>query len=439
MAEVVSMPKLGFDMAEGTLVRWVIAEGKPVEKGAVLAEIETDKATVEVESTFTGTLRRHLVEEGAIVPVNTPIAVIGSPDEEIDVQGLLGEGAPAKAPLPTAAEATLEQSPEAESPKMQPTPAAEAPAPETTPGDGQYPGGVRASPLARRMAEEQGIDIRLVKGSGPRGRIVRADVEAALEAPQPAAPAPGPAPAGAPVAPVAIPIWEPREDQKILLSRLRGAVGRRMVQAKQQIPHFYVTHEYDMANMMKLRAQLNGLLPEGEKISVNDFLVKAAALTLREFPNLNAALDEKNNQVIRFGHINIGVAVAVENGLLTVVCRDADQKTLRQISAEVRTMASRVKEGKVKPDDIEGSTFSTSNLGMFDVAEFIAIINPPEAAILAIGSVREVPVVEGGEIKPGMRMKATISADHRVSDGAEAARFMQAMAKYLEEPLNMMM
>jgi pyruvate dehydrogenase E2 component (dihydrolipoamide acetyltransferase) len=172
-------------------------------------------------------------------------------------------------------------------------------------------------------------------------------------------------------------------------------------------------------------------------ISVNDFIVKASALTLREFPNLNAALDEKNNQVIQYGHINISVAVSVENGLLTVVCRDADQKPLRQISSEVRSMASRVREGKVKPEDIEGSTFSTSNLGMFDVEEFISIINPPDAGILAIGSVREVPVVEKGEIKPGMRMKATISVDHRVSDGAEAARFMQAMAKYLEEPLNL--
>jgi pyruvate dehydrogenase E2 component (dihydrolipoyllysine-residue acetyltransferase) len=442
MAEVVIMPKLGFDMAEGTLVRWVIGLGDAVEKGAVLAEIETDKATVEVESTFSGTLRQHLVEEGAIVPVNTPIAVIGSADEQIDLKSLLGESAPAEAAsaaervMPPAGKvAELEQVAEDEATKLQPASEESAPMPEITPGDGHLPGGVRASPLARKIAEEQGIDLRRVKGSGPRGRIVRSDVQAAGEAPQPAVSERQPA--GVPVAPAVVPVWEPREDRRVELSRLRAAIGRRMTQVKQQVPHFYVSHEYDMSQVMEMRTRLNQLLPEGEKLSVNDFLIKAAALTLREFPNLNAALDEKNNQVIQYGHINIGVAVAVENGLLTVVCQDADQKTLRKIAAEVRSMASRVREGKVKPEDIEGSTFSTSNLGMYDVEEFIAIINPPEAAILAIGSVREVPVFEKGEIRPGMRMKATISVDHRVSDGAEAARFLQSMAKYLEEPLNL--
>jgi pyruvate dehydrogenase E2 component (dihydrolipoamide acetyltransferase) len=211
-----------------------------------------------------------------------------------------------------------------------------------------------------------------------------------------------------------------------------------MVQSKQQVPHFYVTHEYDMAALTEMRKQVNAMLPEDEKISVNDFIIKAVALALREFPNLNAALDEKNNIVVQYGHVNIGVAVAVEGGLLTVVCRDADQKPLRLISQEVRDMAGRARVGKVRPDDIEGSTFSISNMGMFDVEHFIAIINPPEAAILAVGSAVEVPVVKNGEIKPGLRMKATISVDHRVSDGAEGARFMQALEKYLEEPLRLM-
>jgi pyruvate dehydrogenase E2 component (dihydrolipoamide acetyltransferase) len=210
-----------------------------------------------------------------------------------------------------------------------------------------------------------------------------------------------------------------------------------MAEAKQQAPHFYVTHEYDLAALMELRKQVNGLLPEDQKVSVNDFIIKAAALALRQFPNLNASL--QGDQVVQHGQVNIGVAVAVESGLLTVVCRDADQKPLRQIAVEVRAMAGRAREGKVRPEDIEGSTFSVSNLGMFDVEHFIAIINPPEAAILAVGSVREVPVVKDGAVQPGLRMKATISVDHRVSDGAEAARFLQALAPYLERPLSLLL
>jgi len=231
---------------------------------------------------------------------------------------------------------------------------------------------------------------------------------------------------------------ERQVDQVVSLNRLRSAIGRRMVEAKQQVPHFYVTHEYNMTALMALRKQINGYVSEQEKISVNDFIVKAAALALRVFPNLNASLDEKKSEVVQHGSIHVGVAVAVENGLLMIVCREADRKPLRQIAVEVKAMVGRVQEGKVRPEDIEGSTFSTSNLGMFDVEHFIAIINPPEAAILAIGSVKEVPVVENGEVKPGMRMKATLSVDHRVSDGVEAARFLQELAKYLEEPLRLL-
>ncbi len=226
------------------------------------------------------------------------------------------------------------------------------------------------------------------------------------------------------------------ESVSVPVNRLRAAIGRRMTESKQQVPHFYVTHEYDMAAVMELRKSVNALLPEDEKTSVNDYILKAAALALREFPNLNASLS--GDQIVRHGAVNVGVAVAVEGGLLTVVCRDTDRKPIRQISAEVRSMAGRAREGKVRPDDIEGSTFSVSNLGMFDVEHFVAIINPPEAAILAVGSVREVPVVKDGQIVPGMRMKATLSVDHRVSDGAEGARFLQAMAKSLEEPLRLM-
>jgi len=225
-------------------------------------------------------------------------------------------------------------------------------------------------------------------------------------------------------------------DETIPLTKLRQAIGRRLVEAKQQLPHFYVTHEYRMNAVMAMREQINAMLPEGEKLSVNDFLVRAVALALRQYPNLNASLDGTN--ILRHGAINVGNAVAVEGGLLTVVCSDADQKSLRQISLEVRGMAERVRGGKVRPEDIEGSTFSISNLGMYDVDDFIAIINPPEAAILAVGSAREVAVVEDGEVVPGWRMKATISVDHRISDGAEAARFMQALAAYLEEPIRLL-
>ncbi len=224
-------------------------------------------------------------------------------------------------------------------------------------------------------------------------------------------------------------------DEVIIPNRLRLAIGRRMTESKQQVPHFYVTHEYDVEALLNLRKEINELLAEDQKISVNDFIVKAAAVTLRQFPNLNAAL--RDGSVVRFGQINIGVAVAVEGGLLTVVCRDADRKALRQIAVEVRSLAGRARAGKVRPEDIEGSTFSISNLGMFDVENFAAIINPPEAAILAISSARQVPVVKDGELKTGWRLKATISVDHRVSDGAEAARFMQALTSYLELPIRL--
>lgn len=475
MAEIAIMPKLGFDMAEGTLVRWVVGEGEKVDKGAILAEIETDKATVEVESMFSGVVARHLVKEGDAIPVGDPIAVIGEEGEQIDFDKVLGEIAPeAETGLRPGAEtadaeaaprpSTVEE-PEAPAaagarpaegaiapttagdggaPADRPAAEAEAPAPPAEEEGGALPDGIKASPLARRMAADQGIDLRQVQGTGPGGRITKTDIEnyqPAPAAPAPAAPAPE-APAAEAPAPTPAPRPTPTygaavEDRRIPLTRLRAAIGRRMVSSKQQIPHFYITHEYDMRPLVELRKQVNAMLPEGEKISVNDYIIKAAALTLREFPNLNAALDEKNNQVIQFGHINIGVAVAVEGGLLTVVCRDTDMKPIRLISSEVREMAERARQGKVRPDDIEGSTFSVSNLGMFDVEHFVAVINPPEAGILAIGAAKEVPVVENGRLTTGLRMKITISIDHRVSDGAEGARFLQAMEKYYQNPMLM--
>jgi pyruvate dehydrogenase E2 component (dihydrolipoamide acetyltransferase) len=257
------------------------------------------------------------------------------------------------------------------------------------------------------------------------GRIVKKDIEGA----QGGASLPGLQLAA---------LGPPPADKRVPLSRLRAAIRRRMLQSMHEAPHFYVTHEYHMDRVMDARVQANAALEgSGEKLSVNDFVVKAAALALRQFPNLNARLD--GDAVLQFGQVNIGVAVAVENGLLVVVCRDADRKPLRQISQEVKAMAERVRSGKVQSEDIEGSTFSISNLGMYDVYEFTAIINPPEAAILALGSAQQQAVVKEGQIVPGWRMRATISVDHRVSDGAEAAQYLQALAAYLENPVSLFM
>jgi pyruvate dehydrogenase E2 component (dihydrolipoamide acetyltransferase) len=440
MADTVNMPKLGFDMSEGTLVRWVKAEGEQVNKGDVLAEIETDKATVEVESNFSGTVLRELVDKGSVVPVGSPIAIIGQTGEKVEL--------PQKT-QPSAA-------PAAEAEKTAPAPAAEASAaPETVATAEAIPGGeLHASPLARRMARESQLDLSRIQGSGPGGRIVRRDIEAALQAGPvavggmvQAAPAAVPAAAAqpreipaAPLAPVAgMGVFQAPPDEVIPTTRLQAAVGRRMVESKQQAPHFYVTHEYDVEALTRLRQEVNALLPEEAKITINDFIVKAVGLTLRQYPGINASLD--GDKIVRHGHINVGVAVPVQGGLMTIVSRDTDVKPLRLLSQEIRVMVERARSGKVRPEDIEGSTFSTSNLGMYDVDEFSAILNPPEAGILAIGTARKVPVVDpqSGEIVAGVRMKATISVDHRVTDGAEAARFMQALAQYLETPVRLLL
>jgi pyruvate dehydrogenase E2 component (dihydrolipoamide acetyltransferase) len=455
MAETVTMPKLGFDMAEGTLVRWVKAVGDEVKRGDVLAEIETDKATVEVESSYDGTMLKHLVEEGTPVPVGDPIAFVGQEGEEVPEDAAAGpESKPAEAEEAESMAEADESPPAAKA--EQPRPSAEEAqavgetdeeeADEEVEEEGEDRERVFASPLAKRMAREHNLQLSKIEGSGPRGRVVKKDVESALEKQPEAKPEPAPtakpeAKAEAPEkAPVPLTEWQPGKveapaDETISLSRLRQAIGRRMVESRQQVPHFYITHEYNIERLMALRKEINEVLPDDQKISVNDFIIKAAALGLRSYPNLNASI--KGDSIVRHGAVNIGVAVAVENGLLTIVCRNADQKPLRLISSEVRSMAERVRSGRVRSEDIEGSTFSVSNLGMFNVDDFVAIINPPEAAILAVGSGKQVPVVVDGNLQVGMRMKMTISADHRVTDGAEAARFMQALEDYLEHPMRL--
>ena len=433
MAELVTMPKLGFDMAEGTLVRWVKAEGEPVQKDDVIAEIETDKATVEVESGFEGVMYRHLAGEGTALPVNAPIAVVTEEGEELSdediaaLTGETGEQAPEQAPEEEAQPAVAEKKAE-----EKPAPVEEG-EPEVTPA-----GGVRSSPLARRMAEDHDIRLAEVEGSGPRGRIVKQDIEDYLESMRAEGREVEAEKVGKALQPLtAFTAGEVPEDEVIPMSRLRQAIARRMQDSNQNFPHFYLTRVYKTGALMKLRKELNQLLPEEDKLSVNDFIVKAVALALRQYPNLNASLED-DKHIRRHGHVNVGVAVAVEGGLMTIVCKDADQKPLRLIAREVRAMADRARDRKVKSEDIEGSTFSISNLGMYGIDEFAAIINPPEAGLLAVSAVQDVPAVEDGELVIASRMKATISADHRVTDGAEAAEFMGVLAAYLEEPMRLL-
>jgi pyruvate dehydrogenase E2 component (dihydrolipoamide acetyltransferase) len=411
MAETISMPKLGFDMAEGLLVRWVKQVGENINKGDVLAEIETDKATVEVESSASGVILQHIVEQGSVVPVNAPIAVVGVAGEKISEQSpVISKKVEDEKPLPT-----------------QPT--IDSVSSKFTSSDSSS--GVKASPLAKKIAKDNNVNLASLQGSGPGGRVVKKDVESVIGNSNKGLGTSSPT-----LIPNSSSLITNYENQTIPTTKLRQAIGRRLVESKTTIPHFYVTHEFKMEALMDMRKQINAYLPDNEKVSVNDFILKATALSLRQFPNLNATL--KGNEITQFGQVNVGVAVTVPGGLMTVVVKNTDQKSLRQISSEVKAMAGRARDGKVKPDDVDGSTFSTSNLGMYDVEDFIAIINPPEAAILAISSAREVPVVESGELKVGWRMKATISVDHRVSDGAEAAQFMQKLAEFLENPVRML-
>ncbi len=415
MAEVVPMPKLGFDMKEGTLVRKLKQVGDAVAKGEIIAEIETDKATVELEAYVGGVVKGWVVDEGTPVPVGSPMLVIAEPNESVDIQALTGRApgganpspAPAAAPAPAAPAAT----------------AAAAPT-----------GQILASPVARKMARDAGLDLAQIGGTGPNGRVVKRDVEAFLQnappaAPAAAAPAPRPAPAVIPAAVTA-------EDEVVPLTKLRSIIARRMAESTQTVPAIYLTIEVDMAAAMALRKQVNALLPDERKASVNDLVVKAVGLALRQFPNLNASFG--GDKLIRHGHVNVGVAVAVPSGLLTVVTKDTDVKPLAQLAAEVKPMVARAREGKVQPADIEGSTFTVSNLGMYDIEHFTAIISLPEAGILAVGAVKEVPVVREGQIVPGTRLKMTCAADHRVTDGAEVAQFLQSIKKALEEPLRLL-
>jgi pyruvate dehydrogenase E2 component (dihydrolipoamide acetyltransferase) len=437
MATKVHMEALSPTMEEGQVVKWHKAEGDAVKSGEILADVETDKATMELTARGDGVLAKVLAGEGQTVPVGQVIAIIAAKGEDIAAlvkdAGGNGKGAAAaeapaaKAPEKAAAAGT--SSATASSPQAAAT---EAPTGTSSEADTSREGGrIKASPLARRMAEASGVDLGRVEGSGPGGRVVKRDVEIAASAPQAPAVrtgAPAPAWSGSGAA-------ETYEEVKV--TQMRKTIAKRLTESLGPIPTFYLTIDVDMERTLAARARVNQLLEgTGDKVSVNDFVLKAVAGALRRHPECNAAWH--GDHIRRFGHVHLGVAVAVEDGLITPVVKHADMKGLAQISREVKEMAGRAREKKLKPEEYTGATFSVSNLGMFGIEEFTAIINPPEAGILAIGRTEERAVVIGGQIVIRPRMKLTMSCDHRVIDGATGAKFLQTLHGMLEEPAAIM-
>lgn len=406
---------------DGMLLNWLKNVGDSVSSGDIVAEIEADKATVEVEAPGEGVITELRAQPGDSVSEGAVIAVLGAAGE-----------APAPEAKP-AAKAEQKDEKKAEAPaeeRESAAPAANGAAGPATTDDGR----VKVSPIARRMAEDRGINLNQVRGTGPGGRIVKADIENFKPgAAQPARPT---APAAAAPAPAPTRKLPTGDDIEIIdVTTMRKRIAAATVESKQQTPHFYVTVDVDVEPLLKLRKQLNDSLPEGaQKISVNDLVVKATALALRQFPNLNSHY--YGDQLVRYKSIHIGIAVALpQGGVLYVVARNADQVALGTMAARNAAMFSRAREGKIKPDDINGATFSVSNMGPFGVEQFAAIINPPEAGVLAIGSAMRVPVVlEDGTLGVGNRMKVTISVDHRVSDGAEGAEYLRLFKNLIEKP-----
>ncbi len=439
MAEVIRMPRMSDTMEEGNIVAWLVEEGDAVEPGQTLAEVETDKATMELDSFFEGTLLHIAVKEGA-VPIDGVIAVIGE------------EGEDWKAAIEGAGNGSSAGTKEEEAPQE-----AEAPAPPSPEPAAEVPAGsedrLKASPLARAMAKDAGIDIRQLTGTGEGGRIVKRDIEEAqsspaaspppASAPQPTTPQPVPAKQESPNVNVEKPAYkvpafsinggEPNYEE-VPVSQMRKVIARRLGESKFTAPHFYVTVEIEMSKVWEMRTRLNEVSPV--KISFNDLVVKACAVNLRKHPAINSSwLGDK----IRVNKdVNIGVAVAIPDGLLVPVIRYADMKSLSQINSEVKELAGRAKNKKLGPDEMTGNTFTISNLGMFGIEEFTAIINPPDACILAIGGINDKPVIRNGEVMAGKIMKVTLSSDHRVVDGASAAQFLNDVKATLEEPIRLM-
>lgn len=438
MAEVIRMPRMSDTMEEGNIIGWLKKEGESVEPGETLAEVETDKATMELDAFVEGTLLHIAVKEGP-VPIDGVIAVIGEEGEDwkaaIEAAGDGGgNGTSEPEPEASAAEEKAEASAPAET------------APSETAAAGADDKRVKASPLAKSMAKDAGVDINQISGSGDHGRIVKRDVEAFIEKqqaapqPQPAAPAPQAAPAekaAKPEAPAVAPFTyatgEPQyEDTPV--SQMRKVIARRLGESKFSAPHFYLTLEINMDKAVSMRKSVNEIAPT--KISFNDFVVKACAAALRLHPAINSSW--LGDAIRQNKDINIGVAVAVPDGLLVPVIRYADMKTLSQINTEVKTLAGKAKDRRLQPDEMSGNTFTISNLGMFGIDEFTAIINPPDSCIMAIGGIIQKPIVKDGEIVVGNMMKVTLSCDHRVVDGATGAAFLNTFKEILENPIRLM-
>jgi len=439
------MPALSPTMTEGNLAKWLKKEGDAVKPGDVIAEIETDKATMEFEAVDEGTLGKILVPEGTEgVKVNQPIALLL---EEGEDKSALAKAASAPAtaaakPATAAAPAAAKPAPAPEAPKTAPPPAAKAPAPAAARGNGHaQEGRAFASPLARRMAEKAGIDLARLTGSGPHGRIVKHDIEAALG--KGGTPQRAPAarvPSASISAPGAAPPSYSRDEVVSLagnppftetpITAMRRVIARRMVESKLAAPHFYLTVDCEIDSLLRMRHETNEAA--GLKLSVNDFIIKAAALTLKQVPAVNASWSEE--AILNWETADIAVAVAIEEGLITPIIRAAERKGLQQISAEMRDLGTRARTGKLKLNEFQGGTFSISNLGMYGIKDFTAVINPPHAAILAVGAGEQRPVVKNGALAVATVMSCTLACDHRVIDGAVGAQWIQAFKKIIEAP-----
>lgn len=440
MAEIIGLPKLSPTMEEGVLVKWTVKVGDSVEPGDLVAEVETDKANMDFTLEDDGVLLALLVEEGATVALGAPVAILG--DEGEDISDLLAQvkagtaGTDAKA---SGAGAVAAAGPAAATPAPA-APQAAAPAPATAAAAPARTGRILASPLAKTLAIELGIDLRNLSGSGPGGRIIERDVKAAVAGAARAAPSAAPAPVDTALTVVtpttpAVAAAPPPVDiayRDEPLSNMRKRIAVRLTEAKRDVPHFYLTRSFDAAPLLAFRKRLNQLLGDRGKVSVNDLIIKGVALALRRRPECNAQF--VGDAIRYFEDVHIGVAVAIEQGLITPVVRNADQKGLGGIAAEVRDLATRARDRRLKMHEIQGSTFTVSNLGMFGIEHFTAIINPPEAGILAVGTIVDTPVVKDGELTVGKRMTVTMSCDHRVIDGAVGARFLQELMGLLEQP-----
>lgn len=433
------MPKMGDAMEEGTLVKWLMGEGEEVSEGDPIAEIETDKVTMELEAEDSGTLAQLIASEGQDIPVGEAIAFIQGEGEEVPERGggaeaEAEEGGEAEAATATATQETDEQQAEREDePRM---PQTEEPSGDGARADGRF----RASPIVRRLAQENNLDLSKIEGSGPAGRIVERDVRAAMERGDAQAggeagePEAAPAQEGAPAQQAAEgPTGAPGTELKEM-PRMQRVIAERMTQAKQQIPHFYATVEVEMDALLDLRKQINAQLEEqGIKLSINDFVMKACAVALKSYPNLNSLWTSEGIELHE--SVDLAMAVALDAGLITPVIRDCANKTLSAISEMSKDLAKRARDGQLQPDEYQGGTFTVSNMGMFGVESFAAIINPPQAAIVAVSSTMQRAIFKDGEAVPVNLMKLTLSADHRISNGAEGALYMAEVKRLLENPM----